>query len=144
MLWFLTLHIIFLLFWCAALLYLPLYLALVERRDLALELIPEGQASLARFLLTHIATPAALLAIMTGTGVFLAQGRVEPWLIVKLALVALLVLGHALVGWLVVWRERDPDRPAPAVCWTVAGGLCLLMLLIVWFVLAKPDVEGLL
>lgn len=138
MLGFLVLHIMALLFWAASLLYLPTLIT--GRHQGQVKLSDPGHCtdSLARFLFTRIATPAALAAIMAGTVVFALERITAFWLILKLALVALLVVCHALTGTLILLTEsqrvKHPRR------W---GGLLiaielLLMTGILWAVLAKP------
>ena len=138
MVWLLTLHIAALLFWVAALLYLPVLVATTAARQSALVESPRRHDSVARFLFTHAATPAALLAILAGTGVFLLERIVEPWLIVKLTLVAALVIGHVLAGLLVL-RLESPGRGAVQPGCTLLGiGLAIVIALTLWTVLAKP------
>jgi protoporphyrinogen IX oxidase len=136
--WFLVLHIIFLLFWCAALLYLP---ALVAGNQAGQSQLTESALrhdSIARFLFTHVATPAALLAITFGTLVFLQHNIVEVWLLVKLTLVVGLVACHALAGVLIKRVEDGAAGPVRVWCWLLEAALLVLMAGIIWIVLAKP------
>lgn len=141
MIWFLSVHIIGLLFWAAALLYLPgLIVGSLHRQNVMNE--PDGQAaSISRFVFTHIGTPAALLAIFAGTAVFLVDYRVDAWLIAKLTLVSLMAVLHSLVGLLIIRAERG--RPVVVWCWVVGIFSALLITAIVWIVLAKPHLEPL-
>jgi protoporphyrinogen IX oxidase len=140
MLWLLVLHIMALLVWAAGLLYLPLLLAASGTRQVELTKIPRRHDSAARFVFTHIATPAALLAILIGTAVFLVDRTVEFWLILKLTAVTLLVACHAAAGLLVLHAEDEANEPLMRTYRIFAGVLCLLMVVIVWIVLAKPPV----
>ncbi|MCH8553346.1 MAG: CopD family protein [Natronospirillum sp.] len=140
MIWFLVLHIGAMLFWCAALLYLPLIIMGQVRQQHTLAEAAQGNDGLPRFLFTHIATPAALAAIITGTLVFLLDRNADAWLILKLTLVAGLVVCHTLTGLLVLRSETDRTRLIP---WCRASLVVQLVLMtgILWLVLAKPDVE---
>jgi protoporphyrinogen IX oxidase len=142
MLWVLVLHIVAVLFWAAGLLYLPLLLAAAGAGTgrATLARLPEHHDSVGRFVFTHIATPAALLAIITGTGVFLIDRTVEFWLIVKLTVVAALVLAHVMAGLLVLRVEGADTEPRRVGLFALVGVLALLMVTIVWIVLAKPVV----
>jgi protoporphyrinogen IX oxidase len=142
MLWVLVLHIMAVLFWAAGLLYLPLLLAAAGAGTgrAMLARLPEHHDSVGRFVFTHIATPAALLAIITGTAVFLIDRTVEFWLIVKLTVVTALVLAHVVAGLLVLRVEGADADPRRGGFWALAGVLALLMVTIVWLVLAKPAV----
>ena len=142
MLWVLVLHIIALLVWSGALLYLPaLVAATLAGRAGPLER-PDEHPSLARFVHTHIATPAALLAILSGTAVFLLEGTVEVWLMAKLTLVSGVVVCHALSGLLILRAERAAGGRTGLWAWLLASVLCVLMTAIIWLVLAKPAVEA--
>lgn len=139
MIWILSLHIIALLFWGASLLLLLSIIAracpsAVAQPELAL--LYRQQDSLARFVFTSVATPAALLAIAAGTVVFLINSTIDPWLMLKMTLVSVLVGVHALAGRLVLKLEST-TRVAPQA-WLLAAVASLLMLAILWAVLAKP------
>ena len=143
MLWLLVLHIIALLFWAAALLYLPALIAAVDTRRAEVTESPAHHASLARFIHTHLAAPAALVAIISGTAIFLLDRTMEVWLVAKLTLVTGMVICHAFTGWLILRAERGAARRAGVWAWCLAVALCLLMAGIVWLVLAKPAIEEL-
>lgn len=138
MLWLLVLHIAALLFWGASLLYLPALIASTARRSAALEAVEEPFDSLARLLFTRVATPAALLAIIAGTLVFVVNHTVTFWLMFKLTLVVALVLVHALLGALVLRLEAANGKPLGRWCVALALSAGGLMLAIIWVVLAKP------
>src|SRR5690606_40114597 len=86
------LHLAALLCWCGALLYLPALIAAGTRRSDAL--FYRDHAHLRRMVFTLVSTPAALLAIGSGTALFLRDAIFECWLIVKLTTVAGMVLCH--------------------------------------------------
>ena len=141
MLWFLVLHIAALLFWGACLLYLPALIAGASRDSSAIKEPPEPFDSIARFVFTRIATPAALLAIFAGILVFVVDHTVTVWLIAKLTLVVGLVFVHTLLGMLVLRLEAANGKPLRI--WCLVLGLCAsaLMAAIIWIVLAKPPLE---
>jgi putative membrane protein len=141
MIWFLSLHIIALLFWCASLLYLPALIAGTHTRQIAIDEPAHRYGSIARFLFTYISTPAALLAIMAGTIVFLLDRTIEVWLIIKLTLVTLLAVGHTLAGTLLLHTQTRNQKPVRRWCAILSVALCLIMIAIVWIVLAKPTVK---
>jgi protoporphyrinogen IX oxidase len=141
MLLFLTLHIMAIALWAAILLYLPTLV--VGGLPVRVNEYPASQAgdSLARFLFTRVATPIALVAIISGTMVFLILRITAAWLIIKLTLVTLLAVCHALTGLLIMRTEADKVRRPRAWWWALASAESLLMLGIVWLVLAKPTWE---
>lgn len=134
--WLKLLHISAVILWCGALLYLPLAVAAAggaQRRPVALG---DAQDEILRALFIYGATPAALLAIASGTWIFIWQGTLGAWLLAKLALVALLVLAHASFGLLILRLERGQRGRRAAL---LVGALLLpLLLAIAWLVLAKP------
>ena len=65
------LHFAALLCWCGSLLYLPAMIAAGKRSE---QLFYRDHAHLTRMVFTLISTPAALLAIGSGTALFLRDG----------------------------------------------------------------------
>ncbi|WP_185266410.1 CopD family protein [Halopseudomonas xiamenensis] len=141
MLWFLVLHIMALVFWIAALLYLPALIASHSGRGSSMIVRSNPHNSIERFVFTRIATPAALLAIIAGTLVFVVDRTVDGWLILKLTAVTALVLCHVLIGLLVLRMERGGEKPLRGWCLAAGAVLCCLLVLILWLVLAKPMLE---
>lgn len=141
MLWFLLLHIVALITWCASLLYLPALIAGIHTEQIQIVEPRHKYGSVARFVFTHITTPAALVAIISGTLVFLFNRTIEVWLIAKLTLVTGLVVGHTLAGLLLLHTQVRNTKPVRRWCWMLSGVLCVLMLAIIWVVLAKPMAE---
>ena len=141
MLWFLMLHIIAMLFWCAALLYLPALIAGIHSRKTEIAEPLHRYGSVARFVFTYIATPSALVAISSGTIVFLINHTIEVWLIIKLTLVTGLVVGHVMAGMLLLQTQDRSNKPVRRWCWWLEGFLCVLMCSILYVVLAKPVAE---
>lgn len=130
-------HLTFLALWIAGLLALP---RMLDRHDGAM-----GQADFARVRhATHYGyvwalTPAAVLAIATGTALVFLREVYTGWMVGKLVLVAALVALHAWVGHTIVKvaeteGRHDPPEPFwPTVALLVpAAGILLL-------VLAKPE-----
>lgn len=142
MLWFLLLHIIGVLFWAAALLYLPALIAGGVTHDEKLKEPPVPYDSIARAVFTFVATPAALVAIIAGTLVFVLNHTIVPWLIFKLTLVALLVVCHALAGLLILRAESRNGKPVVPWCLILGVVSGSLMFAIVWLVLSKPQIEN--
>ena len=134
--WLKLLHLGAVVVWCGALLYLPAAIAAERRRPGSSP--PWPDVRLARGLFTGLVTPAALLAIGSGTAVFLVHGPVVPWLAVKLAMVGLLVLGHAACGLLILARERAPEAALGGRCLAIGASSAVWLLAIAWLVLAKP------
>lgn len=141
MLWFLLLHISTLIVWCASLLYLPALIAGIHTEQIQIVEPRNQYGSVARFVFTHIATPAALIAIISGTLVFLFNRTIEVWLVAKLTLVTGLVIGHAFTGLLLLHTQDRSTKPVRRWCWTLSGVFGVLTVAIIAVVLAKPMTE---
>src|SRR5690606_23695297 len=101
--------------WSAGLICLPfLYL---QRRRLAGDALHRLH-NFTRFFYVALVSPAAFVAIASGTALVFVQATYAPWFSVKLALVAVLVAIHATSG-LVILRLFEPDRFYPF--WRFAG-----------------------
>jgi protoporphyrinogen IX oxidase len=129
-------HFVALICWCGALLYLPALIAAGTRSNDAL--FYRDHAHLTRMVFTLVATPAALLAIGSGTLLFVRDGVFAPWLILKLSAVAGMVLCHALCGVLVLRVERFPERAIGRECLVIGVLITALIATALWLVLAKP------
>lgn len=129
-------HFVALICWCGALLYLPALIAAGTRINDAL--FYRDHAHLTRMVFTLVATPAALLAIGSGTVLFVRDGVFAPWLILKLSAVAGMVLCHALCGVLVLRIERSPERAIGRECLAIGVLITALIAAALWLVLAKP------
>ncbi|RRV27504.1 hypothetical protein EGJ23_08675 [Pseudomonas sp. o96-267] len=130
------LHFMALICWCGALLYLPAMIAVGTRSSD--EMFYRDHAHLTRTVFNLIATPAALLAIGSGTALFLRESIFDPWLILKLTTVAGMVLCHAMCGVLILRIERAAEPALRRDCLLIALLLSALIGATLWLVLAKP------
>jgi protoporphyrinogen IX oxidase len=135
--WLKLLHITAVVLWCGTLLYLPGAISAAASGRAAVFDRP-GQRVL-RSLFTLVVTPAALVAIASGTAIFVWQGPLAPWLIAKLAVVSLLVLGHAACGLLILRAERGHQAFLRALSVLVTASTVLWIGAIAWLVLHKPS-----
>jgi putative membrane protein len=121
--WLLTFHIIALLCWCGALLYLPALLVACYSQPAPLSnAAPRPHDTrLPRVAYSGIATPAALTAIILGTLVFVRYR-----------------LLHLLAGWLMIRAEQGQRRHLKRYCYLLVLLMTTTMTAIVWLVLAKP------
>ncbi|MEF8701384.1 MAG: CopD family protein [Candidatus Accumulibacter sp. UW20] len=131
------LHFAALLLWCGTLLYLPALIAQATQAGRPVFHRDAGQ--LMRWVFTGIASPAALLAIASGTLLFVGVTSLAPWLILKLSAVTLLVIGHALCGVLILKSAAQPPQRIRFWCTALASAITLLIGAALWLVLAKPS-----
>ena len=132
-----ALHVLLLLLWCAGLFALPLMLA---RHDSAIEQSEYSRIRLlTHYTYTSVVTPAAVLAIATGTALIFLREVFVTWMFAKLVFVAMLVTVHAWIGHVLVevaekkGAHKTPDPRLPL------GLLILAILGILTLVLAKPE-----
>lgn len=95
-----------------------------------------------RYVFVMLASPAAILTIISGTALVALLGVSGSWLLAKLALVAMLAVYHTYCGHLlhVQGMETRPSRPSPwrrpLLILVPVTLICLILIL----VLGKPDV----
>lgn len=130
------LHFTALIAWCGALLYLPALIAAGCRAPQAAD--RPGHPELNRTVFNLVATPAALVAIGSGTALFLRDGTFGIWLVAKLSSVAVMVICHALCGMLILLCERHPRPIFAAACAALAAATLSMIATTLWLVLAKP------
>lgn len=135
--WLKLFHISALVVWCGSLLYLPALIrhSLQLRRDAG---FAQGSPPMARFVYTSIATPAALLAIFSGTLLFIVHGVMGGWLVLKLMAVVVMVAAHGCFGWLMLRLEQGHFRFVGAVTLGALGLALSGIIAVLTLVLAKP------
>ncbi len=135
--WVKALHICFLLLWCASLIYLPLLLA---RHHPGLQADDYGRLRvMTRFTYVAVASPAAILAILTGTALIALREVAAPWLAAKLACVAGMVLFQVYCGY-VLGRQGHESVPGRYTVGAVRVIVpVVLILATLWLVLGKPS-----
>ncbi|SCY42088.1 CopD family protein [Paracoccus tibetensis] len=133
--------------WCAALIALPLLLHFYGSTWRHQTGDQKAQARYIEFrLITHygyiaFATPAAIIAIASGTGLIFAEEVFDLWFALKLALVSGMALVHAWIGHLILTSaEKRSLHHLPSPVWALMLGVPL-MVGVLWLVLAKPDLS---
>lgn len=136
------LHVAAIAIWVSGLVSLPgLYAqrARLEGGDTLLRL-----QAMVRFAYVVIISPAAYMAIASGTVLIFMRETYGGWFSVKLALVAVLALGHVLTGLVVIrlFREGQTYPVWRFVAVTVFTSTVAVLILVV--VLAKPAIPQIL
>lgn len=135
-----ALHLAALILWCGGLFALPLTLAL---HDAAVR-----QADYTRIRhTTHFGyifaiTPAALVAIGSGTALIFLREAYVPWLFAKLVFVALLVAFHAWIGSVLIRVTENEGTHVPPHPMLPLILLLVPILAILVLVLGKPDLQA--
>lgn len=137
-----ALHITALSAWCAGLILLPVMMHIYGRRD---EI--KTQAGFTEFRwLTHYSytcalSPAAVIAVSSGTVLIFALEVLDVWMMAKLIAVAGMVLLHIWLGHLIVQAgEGRGTFRLPPVGLALLGIIPLIGL-VLFLVLAKPGLQ---
>ncbi|MEI2416838.1 CopD family protein [Orrella sp. JC864] len=136
MAWLKALHIATLVIWSAGLFYLPGLFASLRhvrgrRETLRLHVMT-------RMTFVVIASPAAVLAIISGTALVAMTGVTGEWLALKLTAVGAMVLFHLYCGHLVERLDNEPRLKRVRLRLTLLVVPAVLVPLVVWLVMAKP------
>mgnify|MGYP003121624456 CR=1 FL=1 len=130
------LHVMAIGLWSAGLLTLPFLYG--QRRQL------QGKAlyrlhNFTRFFYIKLVSPAAFVAVVTGTVLIFVEATFVPWFSVKLLLVGVMVFIHVLSG-LVILRLFEPGQRYPAIrVWAVITLTAGVIAAILATVLGKPE-----
>ncbi|WP_019998298.1 CopD family protein [Aureimonas ureilytica] len=137
--WTKALHIATMVIWCGGLLLLPV---LMNQREAAGAGPPLHRLhAFTRFAYIVVISPAAFLAIASGTALILLREVFTVWFALKLLFVGVLTGLHVWTG-LVILSLFDDDKHFRA--WRMVSALVVLSLTltaILWLVLAKPAVD---
>ncbi|GGI90276.1 CopD family protein [Legionella impletisoli] len=136
--WLLLLHIATMIGWCGFLLYMPALISISAGQGIPFE--AKEQVILPRLFFTHILTPIALIAIISGTFIFVQQNTIAMWLMAKLSLVSVLVMIHAFNGWLILKMESKSQKNLNRLCLLTGIVTFLFITAIISLVLLKPDI----
>lgn len=140
--WLKALHIVALALWGGGLLALP-GLILREHRVTSDETADLGalwRHRVSRFAYDVIVSPAAIVAVGSGTALIFVTRPLEGWFFLKLAAVAGLVVTHMVIGRFIDRFERPELQVtrslAPALLMAATFFVCLIL----WLVLQKPAI----
>jgi len=136
MAWLKGAHIATLAIWCACLFYLPALLN--EVRTARGHAAMRRAHIMARGTFVMVASPAAVLAIATGTVLAVAAGAGGLWLVVKLTLVALMVVFHLQCGKLITALDDLSRLRSSRRLLTMLIYPAILIPAVLWLVLGKP------
>jgi len=140
--WLKALHIATLAIWGGGLLALPG----LSAREFRLAAAGRGEAShlwthrVSRFVYDVIVSPAAVVAIASGTALIFVTRPLEGWLFLKLAAVGGLVGTHMLVGRLIDQAEAPQFEATRPVTTALLLSTIVFVCLILWLVLQKPAI----
>lgn len=141
MAWLKSLHIITLSIWCAGLLYMPGLLALhAHTHDPAAF---HRLRVMSRYTFVVLISPAAVIAIISGTALVYPSGASGLWLAGKLSVVTMMVMFHLYCGHMLAELRPGAEPRRRFRGWLVVLP-ALFIPIVLWLVMAKPSLATLL
>ncbi len=133
-------HLATIALWSAGLVGLPFLFR--QREALAAGTELDRLHRMTRFVYVGMASPAAFIAIMSGTALIFLQATFTEWFTLKMALVGAMAMLHVAAG-LVLARVFLPDgRFGGFSCAALASAYLVLITAIVSVVVAKPHIDS--
>lgn len=138
MAWLMGLHVVLLIVWSAGLFYMPALCSIkLGNRD---RITARQTRIMTRFVFVAVASPAAVLTIVTGGVLVYATDASGDWLAAKLTVVALMAVFHSYCGHMLTLlghEGKDKKRVHSLSVWLLSVPV-LLISTVLWLVLAKP------
>lgn len=138
MAWLMSLHVVLLIVWSAGLFYIPALCSVDSRnRD---RIAARHIRIMTRFVFVAVASPAAVLTIVTGGVLVYVTGASGDWLAAKLTVVALMAVFHGYCGHMLtlLGHEGEKKKRTHSLSVWLIGVPALLVPVVLWLVLAKP------
>lgn len=133
-------HLAAIALWSAGLIVLPFLFW--QRRGLPAGPDLDRLHRMTRFIYVGATSPAAFVAIGSGTALIFVQGTFHEWFTIKMVLVGGMVMLHVVAG-LVLTRLFRPDGRFGRFSYVALSGAYLFLITaIVWVVLAKPTIDS--
>src|SRR5690606_28047914 len=139
MAWVKGLHIVMIIFWSASLIYLPVLMAGHDPK--LSNPVYLRRHGMVRNIYLWIASPFAILAIISGTALIPLRDVTAPWFAVKLLFVAALAVIHARCGVILAKQSHSAERANPLVRIMRMALPIILFPCVLWLVLAKPRLD---
>lgn len=134
------LHIATIAVWSAGLLVLPLLI--LQRRRITDAADAEQLYRITRFVFVALTSPAAVVAIGTGTALIFLQATFNEWFTLKMVLVGAMAMLHVLAGVLLTGMYTGGRRIGPFGFWALTLSYAVLIVGVLWVVLAKPTIDS--
>ncbi len=133
-------HLATIAIWSAGLIALPFLFW--QRRTLDTGADLDRLHRMTRFVYVEMASPAAFIAIGSGTALIFLQATFQEWFSVKMVLVGAMVMLHVAAG-LVLARVFLPDGRFSWFSYVALSSAYLVLITaIVWVALAKPRIDS--
>lgn len=133
-------HLAAIAIWSAGLIVLPFMFRQRCTLDVGWEL--DRLHRMTRFVYVGMASPAACVAIGSGTALIFLQATFQEWFSTKMVLVAAMVMLHVVAGLVLGHLFLAGGRFSRVSCVTLSSAYITLITAIIWIVLAKPHLDS--
>ena len=97
---------------------------------------------LARFVYVEATSPAAFVAIASGTALIFAQATFEEWFSLKMLFVGALVMLHVVAGLVLLHLFAPEGHFGRFSSAALTSAYVVVVTAIIWIVLAKPHIDS--
>jgi uncharacterized membrane protein len=126
--------------WSGGLIVLPFLMW--QRQALAAGPDLDRLHRMTRFVYVGMTSPAAFIAIASGTALIFLQATFEEWFSLKMVLVGGMVMLHVVAGLALVSVFTPGGRFGLLSHVSLTTGYLVLICAIIWIVLAKPHIDS--
>lgn len=133
-------HLAAIALWSGGLLALPFLFW--QRRALAAGPELDRLHRIVRLVYVEMTSPAAFVAIASGTALIFLQATFEEWFSIKMVLVGIMAMLHVVAGLVVHQLFSPKGRFGRFSFVALAGTYAVLIVAILWVVLAKPQIDS--
>ena len=126
--------------WSGGLLALPFLFW--QRRALPVGRDLDRLHRITRLVYVELTSPAAFIAIASGTALIFLQATFAEWFTIKMVLVGLMAMLHVVAGLVLHQLFSPTGRFGRFSFVTLASTYAVLIIAIVWVVLAKPHIDS--
>lgn len=97
---------------------------------------------MARFVYVEMTSPAAFVAIASGTALIFLQATFQEWFSLKMLLVAVMAMLHVMAGLVLLHLFSPTGRFGRSSYVALTSAYVVLIAAILWVVLAKPHIDS--
>ncbi|MGH6835713.1 MAG: CopD family protein [Methylocella sp.] len=133
-------HLAAIALWSGGLIALPFLFW--QRRTLEAGLDLDRLHRVARLVYVELTSPAAFIAIGSGTALIFLHATFEEWFSLKMLLVGILVILHVVAGLILMHLFSPKGRFSRFSYVALTSAYFVLITAIIWVVLAKPHIDS--
>ena len=133
-------HLAAIALWSSGLIALPFLFW--QRRALKVGLDLDRLHRVARLVYVELTSPAAFIAIGSGTALIFLQATFQEWFSLKMVLVGIMAMLHVVAGLILVHLFLPEGRFSWLSYLALTSAYIVLITAIIWIVLAKPQFDS--